>query len=88
MTHIDRCFAFAQDLELGIEQMEEIILVTGCDRTRSWTNISFLRGGESEAEASFGVKVSRTGDNGIGVQFSPGYVIETVLNHGVEGTVR
>jgi hypothetical protein len=87
VTHIDRCFEFARDLELGIKQMEEIILVTGCDRTRSWANITFL-GGESDAEASFGVKVFHTGDNSIGVQFSPGHVTGAVLNHGLEGAVR
>jgi len=31
LKHIDRWFAFARRLGLGIEQMEEIILVTGCD---------------------------------------------------------
>ena len=41
LKHIDRWFAFARRLGLGIEQMEEIILVTGCDCTRSWTTSLF-----------------------------------------------
>jgi len=54
LKHIDRWFAFARRLGLGIEQMEEIILVTGCDRTRSWTNVAFL-GSQLDARVSFGV---------------------------------
>jgi hypothetical protein len=56
VKHIDSWFAFARKLGLGIEQMEEIILVTGCDRTRSWTNVAFL-GGQADAQVSFGVRV-------------------------------
>jgi len=40
IRHIDSWFAFTQQLNLGIE-MEDIILVTGCHRTRSWTNVAF-----------------------------------------------
>ncbi|KAI9511932.1 hypothetical protein F5148DRAFT_1280314 [Russula earlei] len=53
VKHIDRWFVFARRLGLGIEHMEEIILVTGCDLTRSWANIVFL-GGQTDAQASFG----------------------------------
>ena len=49
VKHIETWFAFARNLfarnlEL-VEQMEEIILVTGCDLTRSWKNVAFLGGG-------------------------------------------
>ncbi|KAH9994873.1 ankyrin repeat-containing domain protein [Russula vinacea] len=33
----------------------DVILVTGCDHTRSWTNVAFL-GSEGDAQASFGVR--------------------------------
>ncbi|KAH9959643.1 hypothetical protein BC827DRAFT_1156210 [Russula dissimulans] len=38
LRNIDHWFAFTRRLGLGIERMEQIILVTGCDRMRSWTN--------------------------------------------------
>jgi hypothetical protein len=87
VKHIDHWFAYARQLGLGIEQMEDIILVTGCDRVRSWSNVSFL-GNQVDAEARFGVKVSEGHGAGINVQFSPGHVVGAVLNHGSEGTVR
>jgi len=67
--------------------MEDIILVTGCDRTRSWTNIAFLGGGD-DAEASFGERVFHGPDNSIDIQFSTEHAIEAVLNLGPEGRVR
>jgi hypothetical protein len=87
VKNIDHWFAFARQLELGIEQMEEIILVTGCDRAKSWTNVAFL-GGQDDGQASFGVKVSHGHDSSINIQFSPGHVVGAVLNHGSEGKVR
>jgi hypothetical protein len=53
--HIDSWFAFSQCLDLDIE-MEGIILVTGCHRTRSSSNAVF---NESQVNAwvSFGVQV-------------------------------
>jgi hypothetical protein len=87
VKNIDRCFALTQDLQLGIEQMEEIVLVTGCDRTRSWTNVAFLGGG-GDAEASFGERVFHRPDNRIDIRFSDEHAIEAVLNLGPEGSVR
>jgi hypothetical protein len=66
--------------------MEEIILVTGCDRTRSWTNIAFL-GNEVDARVSFGVNVEGP-DTSVNFQFSPENARGAVLLHGPEGTVR
>ena len=86
VKHIDSWFAFARNLRLGIQQMEEIILVTGCDLTRSWTNVAFL-GGEIDARVSFGVRVGGP-DNSINFQFSPENARGAVLSHGPEGTVR
>jgi hypothetical protein len=87
VSHIDRWFAFARQLELGIEQMEELILVTGCDRARSWTNIAFLKN-EWDAQASFGVEVTHGLEGRIRWQFSPDRVLGAVLNQGPSGKVR
>ena len=84
VKHIDSWFAFARNLGL-IHQMEEIILVTGCDLTRSWTNVAFLRG--ADAQVSFGVKVEGR-NTSINFQFSPEHARGAVLHHGPEGTVR
>ena len=88
VTHIGSWLAFAQKLELGIEEMEEIILVTGCDLTRSWTNVAFL-GGEVDAQVSFGVDV-RVEDSkpDIKFQLSPALVRGAVIDQGPEGKVR
>jgi len=85
VKHIDCCFTFARRLGLGIERMEEIILVTGCDRARSWTNVAFL-GGPASAQASFGIKV--TGDTSVSIQFQREHVKGALLNQGPEGEVR
>jgi hypothetical protein len=88
VKHIDTWFAFARRLGLGIEQMEEIILVTGRDRTKSWTNIAFL-GSQPDAQVSFGVKVvPGLVEDGIQWQLSPGKVRGAVLNKGPCGKVR
>jgi len=87
VRNIDRCFALTQDLQLGIEQMEEIVLVTGCDHTRSWTNVAFLGGG-GDAEASFRERIFHGLDNSIAIQFSDEHAIGAVLNLGPEGSVR
>lgn len=83
VKHIDRWFAFAQRLGLGIEQIEEIVFVTGCDHTRSWTNIAFLEG-QGDAQASFGVDVLNAD---IRWQFSPERIHGALLNQGPEGKV-
>ena len=50
--------------------MEEIILVTGCDRTKSWTNVTFL-GNNVDARVSFGVNAVDGPNSSITFQFSP-----------------
>lgn len=87
VKHIDCCFAFARRLGLGIERMEEIILVTGCDRARSWTNVAFL-GGPVGAQASFGIKVTGDFDTSVSIQFQRGHDQGALLNQGPEGKVR
>lgn len=86
VKHIDAWFAFAQKLGL-VDQMEEIIMVTGCDLTRSWTNIAFL-GGWADARVSFGVNVDGPDSNTrINYQFAPERARGVVLHQGPEGTV-
>ena len=87
VKQIDHWFAFARRLGLGIERMEEIILVTGCDHARSWTNIAFF-GSQSNAQASFGVKVVHGPAVSINWQPSPERVQGAVLHRGPGGTVR
>lgn len=88
VKHIDNWFEFARRLELGIENMEEIILVTGCDLTKSWTNIAFLEN-EVDAQVSFGVRVKGpTSNPSVDFQFLPENARGVVLRHGPEGTVR
>jgi len=73
--------------------MGEIILVTGCDRTRSWVNVAFLES-DTDSRVSFGVDVTAlpvTGDNGLGVgidwRFSPDRNRGAVLSRGPVGKV-
>jgi hypothetical protein len=84
VRHIDTWFAFARNLGL-IDQMEEIILVTSCDLTRSWINVAFLGG--FDAQVSFGVQVEGP-NTSINFQFSPEHARGATLHHGPEGTVR
>ena len=90
MKHIDTWFAFAKTLGL-VHRMEDIVLVTGCDLTRSWANIAFL-GGWADAQASIGVEVKDVKgfitNPSIKFQYSPARVRGAVLHHGPEGTVR
>jgi len=86
VKNIDSWFAFAQTLGLGIERMEEIILVTGRDLAKSWANIAFL-GNQDDSRVSFGVRVESPGPS-ITFQFSPENAQGAVLHHGPEGEVR
>lgn len=87
VRHIRNWFAFARSLGLGINHMEDIILVTGRDRTRSCTNVAFPETeDQADARVSFGVEVS----DRIGIQwnFSRENVSGAVLNRGRSGKVR
>ncbi|KAH9072147.1 hypothetical protein EDB83DRAFT_2571938, partial [Lactarius deliciosus] len=53
IRHIDSWFTFSQRHGMGIE-MEDIVLVTGCHRTRSWSNIAF---DESQADSRVSLRV-------------------------------
>ncbi|KAI9456874.1 hypothetical protein BJY52DRAFT_536657 [Lactarius psammicola] len=86
IKHIDRWFVWARQLGLEINRMEDIILVTGTHRTRSWTNVAFP-GGQEDAQASFRAKVDhRGGIVALNWQFSSERNRGVVLNHGPDGT--
>ena len=87
IKYIDRWFAFTLRLQLGI-QMEDIILVTGCHRTRSRAVAAFLEG-QDDAQVSFGVKTANINDSDTGItwQFSPAHVRGAVVDWGPEGKV-
>ncbi|KAN0126288.1 hypothetical protein V8E53_015211, partial [Lactarius tabidus] len=87
IRHIDQWFAWARQLELGVDRMEHIVLVTGTHRTRSCTNVAFP-GGQDDAQASFGAKVDHSGDSvAINWQFSRVRNRGAVLNCGPSGEV-
>jgi hypothetical protein len=88
VKHIDAWFAFARGLGFGIEQMEEIVLVTGRDRTKSWTNAAFLGWRQADAQVSFGVRVVEGSGDSIEWQVSPGQIGGAVLAQGPSGRVR
>ena len=55
-AHIDTWFAFTEQLDLGVA-MEDIILVTGFHRTRSWCTVAFNEV-QSDEQFSLGFEVS------------------------------
>jgi hypothetical protein len=86
ITHINSWFAFTQKLRLGIE-MEDIVLVTGCHRTRTWSNIAFNEV-QTDARFSFGVEVAGALGASINWRFSDLRIQGAVLNRGPSGEVR
>ncbi|KAH8982540.1 hypothetical protein EDB86DRAFT_328722 [Lactarius hatsudake] len=82
IEHIDRWFAWARELGMGINRMEDIILVTGAHLTRSWTNVAFLEG-QTDARVSFKVQV--VADTSINWDVSPDRIMGAVLSYGPTG---
>jgi hypothetical protein len=82
VKHIDSLFVFAQQCGLGIERMNEIILVTGFHRTKSWVNAVFLE--SQDAQVSFAAKVVNTN---IDFQVSSEKVRGAVIQVGPQGKV-
>jgi hypothetical protein len=62
--HVDGWFNWAQNNKLGVERMEDLILVSGCTMATSWAAAAFVDN-NSEAEISL---VSRTLSN-VGASF-------------------
>ncbi|KAH9967206.1 hypothetical protein BC827DRAFT_574250 [Russula dissimulans] len=90
IKHIEHCLAFTRrpGRELGIERMEDIILVTGCHRTRSWANAVFLES-QDDVQVSFEVQVTDVKGPNISINwpFSFERVQGAMLNWGPEGKV-
>ncbi|KAI0289731.1 hypothetical protein BC826DRAFT_591795 [Russula brevipes] len=84
VRHIDSWFAFARGLGLGIEHMEEIVLVTGQHLTRSWANVAFFEG-QASGQASLGVRVVQGPEVSINWHCLPGSVRGGVRSWGPEG---
>ena len=82
--HIDIWFAFARGLGLGIDRMEDIILVTGRHLARSWTNVVFPESQRVE-QVSFGVRVAGVYD--VEWQFSREDLRGVAINRGPSGQV-
>ncbi|KAH9066175.1 hypothetical protein EDB87DRAFT_1732214 [Lactarius vividus] len=80
--NIDSWFTFARDLGTGIE-MEDIVLVTGCHRTRSWTNTAFNEI-QTNAKLSLGVEVGASGAS-VNWRVSNLRIQGAVLGHGPNG---
>jgi hypothetical protein len=57
VKHIDSWFAFARGLGLGLNRMEDIILVTGRHRAKSWINVAFTQR-RPDAGVSFDIEVT------------------------------
>ena len=89
IRHIDRWFPWARGLGLEINCMEDIILVTGTHRTKSWTNVAFP-GGQKDAQASFGVNLNRRRGDIVRLnwQISHERIRGALLNRGPDGEVR
>ena len=83
-SHIDRWFAWARELGVGINRMEEIVLVTGAHLSRSWTNVAFLED-QTDARVSFEFQV--TANTSIDWIVSPDRIIGAFLNLGPIGKV-
>ena len=88
IRHIDSWFSWVRLLGVGIYRMEDIVLVTGTHRTRSWTNVAFP-GGQVDGLVSFGANVATRGEVvTVNWKFSHEYTRGAVLNYGPHGEVR
>jgi hypothetical protein len=65
LKHVDDCMKIADDLGLGVDRMEDIILVTGRHLARSWVSALFS-GCRAGAQVSFLAQVS--GHSGVRLQ--------------------
>ena len=87
VRHIDSLLAFTRRLGLGITKMGDIILVTGCHRTRSYTNVAFSES-QANARASFGVRITNDVSTTVTWSVSHERIQGAVLSQGPSGPVR
>ena len=83
--NIDSVFDFARNLDPGVK-MEDIVLVTGCHRTRSWANTAFT-GVQEDAGVSLGVEVAGPLCSNVNWRVS-GLIEGAVIRHCPNGEVR
>ncbi|KAH9006691.1 hypothetical protein EDB83DRAFT_726411 [Lactarius deliciosus] len=85
VRHINSWYAFSQQQGLGIE-MEDIILVTGCHRTRSSANVVFYESRVNlDAQVSLCVQVPGTNDTTFNWQVLNQHTQGAVVSHGPSG---
>ena len=84
INHIDRWYAWAQQLGMGFNRMEDIVLVTGAHLIRSWTNVAFL---EDQTDSWVSFEFQEAADTSINWHVSPDRIIGAVLNPGPIGKV-
>jgi hypothetical protein len=89
IEYVERCLVFAQQLGLGLVHMEDIILVTGYHRTKSWANVAFMKSHtDAQPEVSFRADVTNNNDSEvINWRFSPDRSRGAELNLGPDGEV-
>jgi hypothetical protein len=83
--NIDNWFAFTQVHGLGLD-MEDILFVTGCHRTRSWCNVAFTEV-DTDAQFTLGVEVTGTLGASINWRASSHRIQGAVLSQGPSGEV-
>lgn len=85
-NHIGSWFNLTEKHGLEIK-MEDIVLVTGCHRTRSWSNIAFQDEAEVNKKLSFGFSITTLGGASIHWESSNKNVSGALHNHGPSGKV-
>ena len=83
--NIDSWFAFTEMHGLELD-MEDIVLVTGCHLTKSWSNVAYTEF-HTDAQFSLGVEVSGALGVNINWQASDNRIQGAVLNQGPSGPV-
>jgi hypothetical protein len=66
--------------------MEDIVLVTGRHRTRTWTNVAFNEG-QTDAKVTFGVHVANGVNIGVNWQVSRKNIQGAMISQGPNGAV-
>ena len=83
--NIDSWFAFTEMHGLDLD-MEDIVLATGCHRTRSWSNVAFTEV-HTDAQFSLGVEVAGALGANINWRASNDHIQGAVLSQGPSGEV-
>jgi hypothetical protein len=78
IKHVDRWFNWAQNNKLDVEQMEDIIFVSGCTLVTSWAAAAFMY----DANETTIRLASRTGDGpGCSAMFDWSHIRGRVIYH-------